>query len=88
MKQIMPAATIPSFPTTDIQLPKLKAKSRRGTQTDLTPASVAADTHIRPSKEFIYETPKREPVRENDDEIMTTNFSRTQIRLVEKTFAL
>ena len=34
-------------------------------------SSVAAETHIRPSKEIIYETPKREPVREhnnNDDD--------------------
>ena len=31
-------------------------------------ASVASDTHIRPSKEIIYETPKREPVREYNDE--------------------
>jgi len=29
-------------------------------------ASVAADTHIRPSEEM-YETPKREPVRDVDD---------------------
>jgi hypothetical protein len=71
MKQIMPAATIPRFPTSEIQLPKHKAKSRRGTQTDVTAASVAADTHVRPSKEILYETPKREHVREdnyNDDD--------------------
>jgi hypothetical protein len=68
MKQIMPTATIPPSPTSDIQLPKRKAKSRRGTQTDETAASVAADTHIRPSKEIIYETPKREPVREDNDD--------------------
>jgi len=49
-------------------LSKLKAQSRRGTQTDVTSAYVS-DTHIRPSKEIIYETPKREPVREyNDDD--------------------
>ena len=30
-------------------------------------SSVAAETHIRPSKEIIYETPKREPVREDND---------------------
>jgi hypothetical protein len=41
----------------------LKAKSRRGTQTAVTSAS-----DIRPSKEIIYETPKREPVREDNDD--------------------
>jgi len=48
-------------------LRKPKAKSRHGTQTDVTSASVS-DTHIRPSKEIIYETPKREPVREDNDD--------------------
>ena len=33
----------------------------------MTAASVAADTHMRPSEEIIYETPKREPVRDVDD---------------------
>ena len=33
----------------------------------MTAASVAADTHIRPSEEILYETPKREPVRDVDD---------------------
>ena len=65
MKQILPAATNPQTPSPDLELPTLKAKSRRGTQTDVTSASV---TDIRPSKEFIYETPKREPVREDDDD--------------------
>jgi len=68
MKQIMPAATIQPSPTSDIQLPKLKVKSRRGIQTDVRAASVAADTHIRPFKEIIYQTSKRELARENDDE--------------------
>jgi len=68
MIQIMPAATIPQSPTTDIQLSKPKAKSRSGTQTDDTTASFAADTYIRPPKEIIYETPKREPVLEDDDD--------------------
>ena len=84
MKQIMPAATIPQTPTADIQLCKPKAKSRRGTQTyDKTPS--VADTHIRPFKELIYETPKREPVREdNDDDDYDDGFSmRTQRGLVE-----
>jgi hypothetical protein len=49
-------------------LSKPKAKSRRGTQTDDTSASVAADTHIRPSKEIINKTPKRERVREDNDD--------------------
>jgi len=62
--QILPAATNPQTLTTDIELPTFKAKSRRGTQTDLTAASVA---DMRPSKEIIYETPKREPLREDDD---------------------
>ena len=65
MKQILPAAKIPQTPTADIELPTLKAKSRRGTQTDVTSASV---TDIRPSKQIIYETPKSEPVREDNDE--------------------
>ena len=64
----MPAATILPSPTSGIQLRKPKAKSRRGTQTDETAAPVDADTHIRPSKEIIYETPKREPVRQDDDD--------------------
>ena len=86
MNQILPAATNPQPPTPDLELPTLKAKSRRGTQTDVTSASVS-DTHIRPSKEIIYETPKREPVREdNDDEMMMKmGFSgRTHRGLVEK----
>ena len=65
MKQILPAATKPQTSTPDLELPNLKAKSRRGTQTDVTSASV---TDIRPSKQIIYEMPKREPVRENDDD--------------------
>jgi len=67
MKQIMPSATIAPSPTSYIQLPKLNGKSKPGTQTDVTEASVAADTHIRSSKE-IYETPKREPVRDDEDD--------------------
>ena len=63
MKQILPAATYPQ--TSDLELPTLKAKSRRGTHTDDTSASVA---DIRPSKEIIYETPKSEPVRQDDDD--------------------
>ena len=47
---------------------KPKAKSRRATQTYNTTASVDADTHIRPSKEIIHETPKREPLREDNDD--------------------
>ena len=43
-------------------MPKLKAKSRRGTKT-----AVTAATDIQPSKEIIYETPKRDPVREDND---------------------
>jgi len=61
-KQILPAATNPQTP--DLELPNIKAKSRRGTQTDVTSASV---TDIRPSKEIIYETQKSGPVREDDD---------------------
>jgi hypothetical protein len=63
MKQILPAATNPQTP--DIELPTLKAKSRAGTRTDVTSAFV---TDIRPSKDIIYETPKRDPVREEDDD--------------------
>jgi hypothetical protein len=65
MKQILPAATNLQTSTPDLELPTLKAKSIRGTQTDVTSASV---TDIRPSKEIIYETPKLEPVREADDD--------------------
>ena len=65
MKQIMPASTIPPSVNSDIQLPKLKGKSKRGTQTDVTEASVAAE-HICPSKQIIYEMPNRELVREDD----------------------
>ena len=45
MKQILPAVTNPETP--DLELPTLKSNSRRGTQTDVTSASV---THIRPIK--------------------------------------
>ena len=65
MKQIMTAATISQPLTPDTELPKLKAKPRRGTQTAVTSASVSAP-QIRPSKVIIYETPKREPVREDN----------------------
>jgi hypothetical protein len=44
-------------------VPTLKAKSRRGAQTDVISASVSAPK-IRPSKE----TPKRETVREDNDD--------------------
>ena len=54
-------------------LPKLKAKSRRGSQTDVTSASVSAP-QIRPFKEIIYETPKREHVREEDDDDYDVEF--------------
>jgi hypothetical protein len=47
MKQILPAATNPQTHTPDLEKPTLKANSRRGTQTDVTSASV---TDIRPSK--------------------------------------
>ena len=56
MKQILPAARNPQTPNPDLQLPKLKAKSRRGKQTDVTSISV---TDVRPSKDIIYETTKR-----------------------------
>ena len=63
VKQIKPAATYPQALTADTELPTLKAKSRRGTQSAVTSAS-----DIRPSKEIIYETPKSEPVREDNDD--------------------
>jgi hypothetical protein len=59
MKQIMLAATIP-------QPPPLTFICLNPRQTDVTTAS-AADIHIRPSKEIIYETTKREPVQKDDD---------------------
>jgi len=65
MKQILPTAKNPQTNTPDIELPTLKAKSRGGTRTDFTSAFV---TDIRPSKDIIYETPKRDPVREDDDD--------------------
>jgi len=38
-------------------------------QTYVTIASVdTVATHLRPAKEIIYETPKREPVREDDED--------------------
>ena len=46
-------------------MPILKAKSRRGIQTDVTTASVS---DIRPSKEIIFETPKRVTVPEDNDD--------------------
>jgi hypothetical protein len=60
------AATNTQTPTFDIELPTLKAKSRRGTQTDVTSSSV---TDIRHCKDIICETPKREPVRGDNDDI-------------------
>jgi len=68
LKQIKPAAKILQPHTADIRLPKPKAKSRRGKQSDITAASVAANTHIRPSKQIIYETPKIESVQEDNDD--------------------
>jgi hypothetical protein len=65
MKQILPDATNPQNPNRDLELPTHKAKPRHGIQTDVTSASV---TDIRLSKEIIYETPWREPVREDDDD--------------------
>jgi len=67
MQQILPAATISQLPTADKELPKLKKISRRGTQSTVTSASDSAP-QIRPSKEIIYETPKHEPLREDDDD--------------------
>jgi hypothetical protein len=67
MKQIMPAATVSQTSIPDTELPKLKAKSRRRTQISDTSASVS-DPQIRPSKVIIYEMPKREPVREDNDD--------------------
>jgi hypothetical protein len=64
MKQILPEASNTQTTTPDIELPTLRAKSRRRTHTDITSASV---TDIWPSKDIIYETPKPEPVREDDD---------------------
>ena len=58
----------PPWPTSDIQLPKIKGKSKRGTQTYVTAASVEEDHHTRLSKEIIYESPKFEPVREDVDD--------------------
>ena len=63
MKQILLAVTNPQPPTADTEMPTIEEKSRRVTQTAVTSAS-----DIRPSKEIIYETPKREPVREDDDD--------------------
>jgi hypothetical protein len=67
MKQIIHATTIPPPPLLTYICLNPRGKSRRGTQTDATIAYFAADTHIRPSKEIIYETPKRDSVREYND---------------------
>jgi len=67
MKQILPAATNPQTLSTDIEVPNFKAKSRRETQSDVTSASVSAP-QIRPSQEIKCETPKREPVRQDNDD--------------------
>jgi len=82
-KQIMPAAPIPQPPTLTFSCLNLR-QNLDGTQTDDTTA-FNADTHIRPSKEIIYETPKREPAESIMMMIMTTGFStRMQRGLVEK----
>jgi len=65
MKQILPAAKNTQTPAPDLEKPTLKAKSRRGTKTDVASASF---TDIRPSKQIIYRTPKSEPLREDDDD--------------------
>ena len=70
MQLIIPAAAIltSTHPApSDIQLRKIKAKSRRGTQEDLTAASVAGDQNTCLPEEIIYVTPKGEPVRDDDD---------------------
>ena len=73
MKQIMPAATISQHPTAGTELHKLKAKSRQNAVTD---------THIRPSKGIIYETPEANLSKRM---MMSMSFSRrTQRGLVEK----
>jgi len=88
LEQVLTAATILPSPqptaattTSSTHLPRIKAKSLRGTQNDVTEASVAADphTHIRPSEDFIYETPKREPGRhvgDDDDEFLDEDAKR------------
>ena len=68
IKQIVPSATNPPSSTAYMQFPKPKAKSRRRTRTDVTAASVATDTNIRPPKVIILEKPKREIVREKNDD--------------------
>jgi len=84
MKQIMPAVTNPNPPMLTYSCPK-RRQNLDAKQTDVTTASFAvADTHIRPSKEITYETPKREPVREDDDDDYNDEFSTwSQRRLVE-----
>ena len=51
----MPVTEIPNSTTSVVELgmPKVKGLSKRGTKTDVTEASVAVDTHVRPSKEII-----------------------------------
>ena len=68
MKQKLPAATNHQTPTTDVDVPTLRAKSRRETQPDVTSVSVSA-LQIWPSKEILDETAKREPVRKDDDDV-------------------
>jgi hypothetical protein len=57
--------------TTGTHLPKIKGKSRRGTQTDVTEAT---NPHTRQSEDIIYETPKREHVRNYDDDNYASEF--------------
>ena len=56
MKQIMPTNAIPHSrsPPPTYGLPKLKSKSRRGALTNVTAASLAADTHILQTEEIIH----------------------------------
>ena len=85
MKQILPAVTNPQTPTTDTELPTLKAKCRRGTQSDFTTASFTV-THVRLSKEIIYWATKHEQSYRIMMMIMLTRLSRrTQRGSVEKT---
>ena len=74
MKQIIPAATIPTSPSppppSTYSWLNVMLNQDAG-HTLVTAASVAANTHIRPSEEIIYKKPKREPFREdahNDDD--------------------
>jgi len=60
--------------------PLTPPKLRRGTQTDVTSASVTASTLPPPMKGFTYEHPKGERVEDDDDDYDEDNFVEDEAR--------